>query len=69
LAQAFHHYSKALEINPNDATTHFNIGVILFQQQQIKAADEHFHQAVQIDPAYEKAKIALSMTRNILGIK
>jgi len=65
-AQAFHHYSKAIEINPNDATIHYNIGVILFQQQQIKAADEHFYKALQIDPSYEKAKIALSMTRDIL---
>jgi protein O-mannosyl-transferase len=66
LEQAFHHYSKALQINPNDATTHYNIGVILFQQQQIKAADDHFQKALQIDPSYEKAKIALKMTRNIL---
>jgi tetratricopeptide (TPR) repeat protein len=66
MAQALDHYSKALEINPNDATTHYNIGVILFQQQQIKEADAHFLKAVQIDNTYEKAKIALSMTRNIL---
>jgi len=67
--QAYNHYLEALRISPDDASAHYNIGVILFQQQQIKAADEHFHKALQIDPAYEKAKTALSMTRNILGIK
>jgi tetratricopeptide (TPR) repeat protein len=67
LVHAIEHYSEALRINPDDATTHFNIGVILFQQQQIKAADEHFSKAVQIDTTYEKAKIALAMTKNILG--
>ena len=66
MERALKHYSEAIRIHPDDATTHYNIGVILFQQQQIKAADAHFFQAVQIDPAYEKAKIALSMTRNIL---
>jgi tetratricopeptide (TPR) repeat protein len=66
MAQAVKHYSEALRIHPDDATTHYNIGVILFQQQRVKAADAHFYQAVQIDNAYEKARIALSMTRNIL---
>jgi Tfp pilus assembly protein PilF len=66
MAQAFKHYSEALRINPDDATTQYNIGVILFQQQQFKAADKHFYQAVQINNSYEKARIALAMTRNIL---
>jgi len=67
--QALKHYSEALRIHPDDAITNYNIGVILFQQKQIKAANEHFYQAVQIDHTYEKAQIAWSMTKNILGIK
>jgi len=67
MAQALKHYSEALRLHPDDAPTHYNIGVILFQQQQIKEADKHFHKAIEIDPSYEKAKIALSMTRNMLG--
>lgn len=69
MRQAYKHYFEALRINPDDATTHYNIGVILYQQQQIKEAGEHFYKAVQIDNTYEKARIALMMTRNILGIK
>ena len=68
MVQAFKHYSEVLRLNPDDAATHYNIGVILYQQQQIKTAHEHFYQAVQIDHSYEKAQIALTMTRNILGI-
>jgi Tfp pilus assembly protein PilF len=66
LVHAVEHYSETLRITPDDATTHYNIGVILFQQQQIRAADEHFYKAVQIDNSYEKAKIALAMTRRRL---
>ena len=66
MEQAYKHYSEVLKINPDDAAMHYNIGVILFQQQQIQAADEHFSKAVQIDTTYEKAKIALAMTRSIL---
>lgn len=66
MAEAFKYYSQVLQINPDDATTHYNIGVILFRQQQIKAADKHFYQALQIDDSYEKAQVALTMTKNIL---
>lgn len=67
MAQAFKHYSEALRINPDDASTHYNIGVILYQQQQIRESSKHFIKALQIDNTYEKAKIALTMTNNILG--
>ena len=67
LDHAAEQYSEALRINPNDATTHYNIGVILYHQKKIKAAAEHFYQALQIDNSYEKAKVALAMTRNILS--
>ena len=66
MIQALKNYSEALRITPDDATTHYNIGVILYRQKKIKAAQDHFYQAVQIDKSYEKARIALAMTRNIL---
>ena len=66
MIQALKNYSEALQITPDDATTHYNIGVILYHQKKIKAAQDHFYQAVQIDNSYEKARIALAMTRNIL---
>ena len=66
MIQALKNYSEALQITPDDATTHYNIGVILYHQKKIKAAQDHFYQAVQIDKSYEKARIALTMTRNIL---
>ena len=66
MAQAYKHYSEVIRFNPEDAATHYNIGVILFQQQQIKSANEHFYKALQFDNSYEKARIALAMTRNIL---
>ena len=66
MMQALKNYSEALRITSDDAKTHYNIGVILYHQQRIKAANEHFYQAVQIDSSYEKARIALAMTRNIL---
>ena len=64
--QALEHYSEALRINPDDATKHYNIGVILYHQKKIKAAQDHFYQALQIDNSYEKARVALAMTRKIL---
>lgn len=66
MMQALKNYSEALRIDPDDAKTHYNIGVILYHQKKIKAADEHFYQAVQIDNSYEKARIAMAMTRRIL---
>ena len=66
MAQALKHYSEALRISPNDATTHYNIGVILYHQERIKAAEKHFYQALQLDDSYEKARMALAMTRDIL---
>ena len=67
MMQALKNYSEALRITPDDAKAHYNIGVILYHQKKIKAADKHFYQALQIDSSYEKARIALAMTRNILG--
>ena len=67
MADAFKYYSQVVQINPEDAKTHYNIGVILYQQRQIQAADDHFYKAVQLDASYEKARVALAMTRNILG--
>ena len=67
MVKAFKYYSQVLQITPDDATTNYNIGVTLYHQKRIEAAEKHFYQALQIDDSYEKARVALVMTRSILG--
>jgi Flp pilus assembly protein TadD len=43
-------YQKALLLNPENATAHFNLGTAWFQQQDLDRARHHLEQADRLDP-------------------
>jgi Flp pilus assembly protein TadD len=55
LDKAMHHYSKALEINPNYAEAHNNLGHTLARQKDYKDAIYHYNEALRIKPTYTEA--------------
>ena len=53
--EAITHYQRALEIKPDLAVAHDNLGVILAGHGQIDEAIDHYRKAVEIKPDYEEA--------------
>ncbi|MEA3224256.1 MAG: glycosyltransferase, partial [Thermodesulfobacteriota bacterium] len=43
-------FTKVIEINPNFATAHNNLGVLYWQTGEVQKAVEHFVKAMEIDP-------------------
>ena len=52
LDDAIGHYRQAIEIKPDSALTHNNLGNILEAQGRIDEAVEHYRRALKIDPTY-----------------
>lgn len=50
LATAYTNLSKAVELNPNDATVQANLGEVLLRQGKIEEAKPHLEKAFQLDP-------------------
>jgi protein O-GlcNAc transferase len=55
LVQAETHYRRALTANPNDASSHYNLGLIAFHTRRMDEAAERFARAVAIRPDYAEA--------------
>ena len=53
--EAIAQYQKALEINPNDAEAHYNLGIALLQKGQVDEAMVQFQKALEINPNYAEA--------------
>jgi len=49
-------YQKALEINPNNAIVHYNLGDAFAQQGKISEAIAQFQTALEINPNYAAAR-------------
>jgi tetratricopeptide (TPR) repeat protein len=47
--------TKALEIDPDNADLHFNLGVISSDKGDVDKAMSHYNKAIEIDSAYTKA--------------
>ena len=65
---------KAIEINPNFANAHSNLGNLLKDSGQLKAAEFSFRKAIEINPDLGKAHsnlgdILLKKGEHIEGIK
>jgi len=52
--------ARALELDPNNAAAHFNLGHLLQNQLQVDAAQMHFEACVSIAPESEYAKAIVS---------
>lgn len=59
--------SKAIELNPDNAEAHDDLGVILAQRGEIESAIKHFSHTIRIDPNYQKAHHNLAMTLYTCG--
>jgi tetratricopeptide (TPR) repeat protein len=60
VGDAITHYRKALELAPNVAETHYNLGNALGQMQQIREAIVHYQKALDLNPLYTKAQVNLA---------
>ena len=52
--------NEAIELDPNNADLHYNIGVISMEQNDLDAARAAYQKAIDIDPAYINAYLNLS---------
>ena len=48
-------YRKALELDPNFAAAHINLGTIFYNRQNYSAAEEHYRKAIECDTRYALA--------------
>lgn len=48
---ALHHYKAALEIDPNCALIHFNLGFAFYEQQDREAARRCYEKAIELEPS------------------
>ena len=53
--EAIAHYQKALEIKPDYADAHYNLGIVLAGRGQIDEAIAHYQKALEIKPDYAAA--------------
>jgi len=63
---ALPHYRKAVELQPNEPGTHYNLGVGLARNGQLDPAIAELRTALRIDPAYPDAEPLL---RDLLAQK
>jgi tetratricopeptide (TPR) repeat protein len=52
LDTAYANLSKAVELNPNDATVQANMGEVLLKQGKLEEAKGHLEKAFQLDPGH-----------------
>jgi len=57
--QAIAAYERVLELDPEHAAAHINLGTLYYNRQDYKAAEEHYRRAVKIDPRYALAHFDL----------
>ena len=56
-------YRKALELEPNDADTHYNLALALKYKGEFKQAAEEFEEAIRLKPEWAEAHFALGATQ------
>ena len=54
--EAIYHFRQAVELNPNYAEAHHNLGTLLSNKGQTKEAEEHLRQALNLKPNYPDAE-------------
>ena len=58
--EAIIHFQKALQIKPDDADAHNNLGTALLQKGKVDEAITHYQKALQINPDFVEAHKNLS---------
>jgi tetratricopeptide (TPR) repeat protein len=51
-AEAIGCYLRVLELEPNHAAAHINLGTLYYNRQEYKQAEQHYRRAVEVDPRY-----------------
>ena len=51
-AEAIGCYLRVLELEPNHAAAHINLGTLYYNRQDYKQAEVHYRRAVEVDPRY-----------------
>jgi hypothetical protein len=59
-AEAAATFERVLQVTPEDATVHTNLGVAFLEQGQVEEARKHLLRAIELDPACDKARQALT---------
>jgi tetratricopeptide (TPR) repeat protein len=57
--QAITTYQEVLELDPNHAAAHINLGTLFYNRQEYGLAEEHYRHAIEIDPRYALAHFDL----------
>ncbi len=57
--EAITHYQQALQINPDYAQAHYNLGNILLEKGRVDEAITHYQHALQNNPDYSEAHVNL----------
>jgi len=60
-------YRQALQINPDDALSHNNLGNDVARQGRLQEALEHYQEAIRVDPDYAKAHYNTAVMMERLG--
>jgi tetratricopeptide (TPR) repeat protein len=53
--QAISAYARVLELDPQHAAAHINLGTLHYNRQEYQLAEEHYRLAIDIDPRYALA--------------
>jgi tetratricopeptide (TPR) repeat protein len=64
---ARHAYERALQIDPDHADAHVNLGRLLHEQGAPAAAEKHYRRALEADPEHETAAFNLGVALEDLG--
>jgi tetratricopeptide (TPR) repeat protein len=54
-AQAIATYHRVLELDPDHAAAHINLGTLYYNRQEYTLAEKHYRRAIEVDPRYALA--------------
>jgi tetratricopeptide (TPR) repeat protein len=60
IQEAIQHWQEALQINPDHAKAHYNLGLAMEKAGRLQEAVAHYEQALRIKPDYADAEDALA---------
>lgn len=66
-AEAVSHLRRALELNPQDATAHLNLGIALSRRGDVEGAIREYEQALAINPEFAEAHKSLGIALSRQG--
>ena len=58
--EAIEAYEKVIQLDPNHAAGHINLGTLHYNRQDYALAERHYRRAIEIDPRYALAHFDLS---------